>query len=140
MDLLMDFIYDFLFHFLFIDYLLIPLSFVFIDLLSFSREARVRVSGVEVETTDPDLNELLNSFGSVLNLDRYESKDGHTQVGRWVQPHFSTLSIRVWVKKLRRLPIMVRITEELVMQALGLVRISKNKNFCEIHFRNVSRV
>ena len=131
-----------IFYFIFylsIIYLLIPL-FVFIDSLSFPREARVRVSGVEVETTDPDLNELLNSFGSVLNLDRYESKDGHTQVGRWVQPHFSTLSIRVWVKKLRRLPIMVRITEELVMQALGLVRISKNKNFCEIHFRNVSRV
>ena len=42
------------------------------------------------------------------------------------QPHFLTPGLPVRVRKHRKVPVRVRIAEECVTQALGLVRISKN--------------
>jgi len=54
------------------------------------------------------------------------------------QTHFFTLCLPVRVRKLRKVPVRLRLGEEWVKQALGLVRISKNKqNFVNISFKKM---
>lgn len=49
-------------------------------LLSLRLETRVRVSGVPVTSHPEELDNLLQSVGEVAKSEKYESRDGQTQV------------------------------------------------------------